>query len=235
MLKFAFTSQTLYWFPKFQTDMTSALEVFHFENGSSIPTELWLGNPSYCGTLRTNTTWGQKIGWRRMYFWSDHISLHCYPTTLHTAPAKTEALILWDMLFYSPLKEVSVLWYQRPCQNPLLLAVVLKSVDANILLQRWKQMRIPQWRNPWRNHDNYRFFGYWIRRQANLFSDRSKHFLPNGTQRERERGANTSWETGGLNVITNTTTLLARQRPPHEHKRSGLLFTQVPSTRDLTA
>jgi hypothetical protein len=43
--------------------------------------------------------------------------------------------ILWDVLFYSSLKEVSVLRYHRPCQNPLLLAVVLKSVDANILLQ----------------------------------------------------------------------------------------------------
>ena len=205
--------------------MTSALEVFHFENGSSRATEMWLGNPSYCGTLRTNTACGQKICWLRMWFWSDNISLYCYPTTLHTVSANTEAhIMLWDVLFHSPLKEVTVLWYQPPCHNPLLLAVVFKSVAANILLQRWKQMIIPRWRISWRNHDNWRFFGYWLIRHANLFSDRSKYFLPNGMQRERERRANKSCETSGLDVITTTTILLARQRPPREHERSGLLF-----------
>ena len=108
---------------------------------------------------------------------------------------------------FKGLKEVSVLWYQRPCHNPLLLAVIFKSVTANILLQRWKR-----WRIPWRNHDQCRFFGYWIICHVKLFSDRLKYCLPGGTQRERGRGANTSWETGGLDVITTTTTLFDPQR-----------------------
>ena len=74
---------------------------------------------------------------------------------------------------------------------------------------RWQI--IPRWRNPLCNHAHSLFFGYWIICHANLFSARSKYFLPNGTQRECERGANTSWETGGLDVITSTTTLLARK------------------------